>query len=126
MTDRESGPRVSWSLSYIPVGYIEANPALLDENNEPWPGGHQHQLYTVGIEISQFVRTVTAVQPTPGERQKWGMEPGVAMLSVRSKSVDTDDRVVELSDATYPADRTEIAFTEHLRTGSADRRQRGR
>lgn len=113
-TDPQTGYLLSFSISYIPVAFIESNKALLDERNEPWPGGHQHQLYTVGIELEKFVRRVTAYQPTPGDRQLWGMEPGVAMLHVRSYSVDIDGRTVELSDAVYPADRTEIEFTEHL------------
>lgn len=114
MIDKESGNRLSWSISYIPLGLIKSNPDLLDETKEPWPGGHQHQLYTVGIEIDRIVRSVIAIEPTPADRQKWGMESGVPMLCVRSRSVDTSDRVVELSDATYPADRTNIVFTEKL------------
>lgn len=114
MTDKNSDNRISWSVSYIPLDYIKGNPALLDASNEPWPGGHQHQLFTVGIEIDRFVRRVTAVQPTPGDRQKWGMETGVPLLYVRSKSIDTDGRVVEVSDATYPVDRTEILYVEQL------------
>ncbi|MDI1466284.1 GntR family transcriptional regulator [Catellatospora sp. KI3] len=115
MVDRETGHRLAFSVSYIPLALIESNPALLDERNEPWPGGHQHQLYTVGIEIDHVTRTLIAVQPTPGDRQKWGIEQGVSMLQIRSRSVDIDGRVVELSDALYPADRTEVEFTENLR-----------
>jgi GntR family transcriptional regulator len=115
MTERDSGKRVSWSISYIPKKLIESNPDLLDENKEPWPGGHMHQLYTVGIEIDRFVRSVIAIEPSPGDRQKWGMDSGVPLLYVRSRSVDVSDRVVELSDAAYPADRTEITFVEQLK-----------
>lgn len=114
MTDKQTGHRMAYSVSYIPVSLIEANPDLLDENSEPWPGGNQHQLYTVGIELDRVVRSVIAVEPTPGTRQKWGMEPGAPLLSVRSRSIDVENRTVELSDATYPADRTELEFTEHL------------
>lgn len=114
MTDKKTGHRLSWSISYVPLELIESNPDLLDESKEPWPGGHQHQLYTVGIEIDRIVRRVIAVQPTPGERQKWGMESGVPMLSVWSKSIDVHDRAVELSHANYPADRTEIIFSAQL------------
>jgi GntR family transcriptional regulator len=114
MTDPKTGYRLSLSTSYIPKFLIESNPDLLDEKNEPWPGGHQHQLYTVGIELDHIVRSVIALEPTPGTRQRWGMESGVPLLRVRSRSVDTRGRVVELSDATYPADRTELEFTEQL------------
>ncbi|MGH3876504.1 MAG: GntR family transcriptional regulator [Actinophytocola sp.] len=115
MTDKDSGARIAWSVSYIPVEYIKENPDLLDETKEPWPGGHQHQLFTVGIEIDRFMRKVTAIQPTPGDRQKWRMEPGVPLLHVRSKSIDISEKVVEMSDATYPVDRTEIVYVEQLK-----------
>lgn len=114
MTEKSTRKRVSWSISYIPKSFIEVNPDLLDETNEPWPGGHMHQLYTVGIEIDHFIRSVTAVEPSTGDRQKWGMEPGVPLLCIRSRSVDIQGRVVELSDAAYPSDRTEVTFVENL------------
>jgi GntR family transcriptional regulator len=114
MTDPRTGHRLALSTSYIPKALIESNPELLDEKNEPWPGGHQHQLYTVGIELDRVVRSVVAIEPTPGTRQRWGMESGVPLLLVRSRSIDVDNRMVELSDATYPADRTELEFTEQL------------
>lgn len=120
MVHRKTGHRVSWSVSYIPRHLIESNPALLDESNEPWPGGHQHQLWTVGIELIRFERRIYAVQPTPGERQKWGMDVGTPMLHVLSRSIDTKERCVEFSEAHYPADRTEIAVTEHLRKWTSD------
>jgi GntR family transcriptional regulator len=113
-TDRDTGTRISWSISYIPVELIESNPDLLDETKEPWPGGHLHQLYTVGIEIDRFERSIIAVEPSPADRHKWAMETGVPLLYVRSRSIDIAGRVAELSDAAYPADRTEITFTEHL------------
>ncbi len=111
---RQTGFRMAFSLSWIPVTLIEANSDLLDESNEPWPGGHMHQLYTVGIEVNRMVRRVTAISPSPGVQQRWGMETGTPMLVVRSKSIDTRQRVVEMSDAYYPADRTEIGFFEDL------------
>lgn len=114
MTDPASGHLLSWSQSYIPLHLIEGNPALLDESNEPWAGGHQHQLYTVGIELGSFRRTVIAVQPAPAERSRWGIDTGVPILAIRSRSIDTAGRVVELSDARYPADRTEITLVEDL------------
>ena len=114
MLDPETKNRLSFSVSYIPRFLIESNPELLDDRNEPWPGGHQHQLYTVGIELGRIVRSVIAVQPSPAVRHKWGMYPGVPLLIVRSTSIDTDDRVVEISEASYPADRSELEFAENL------------
>ncbi|MDI2031108.1 GntR family transcriptional regulator [Saccharopolyspora sp. TS4A08] len=120
MVHKSTGLRCSWSVSYIPRALIEGNPALLDQNNEPWPGGHQHQLYTVGIELARFTRTVFSAQPTPSERAAWGMNPGTPMLHVLSRSIDTQDRVVEYSEARYPADTTEITVTEELRPWTSE------
>jgi GntR family transcriptional regulator len=120
MTERDTGRRLSWSISYIPKSLIEGNDDLLDESKEPWPGGHLHQLYTVGIEVDRFVRSVIAVSPSTGDRQRWGMESGVPLIYVRSRSIDIEGRVVELSDAAYPADRTEILFEERLDRWPAD------
>ncbi|WP_394378495.1 GntR family transcriptional regulator [Saccharopolyspora spinosa] len=114
MVDKRSGTYTSWSVSYIPRALIESNPALLDESNEPWPGGHQHQLYTVGIELDRFETTLWSVTPTTIERQQWGMNEGVPLLHGRSKSIDIEGRVVELSEAVYPADRTEVCYVERL------------
>ena len=38
--------------SYLVREVVAVNPALLDVSNEPWPGGTQHQLSTVGIELA--------------------------------------------------------------------------
>jgi GntR family transcriptional regulator len=114
MLDPETNNRLSFSVSHIPRFLIESNPELLDERNEPWPGGHQHQLYTVGIELDKVVRTVIAVAPSPAVQHRWGMDSGVPLLIVRSSSVDTGNRVVEISEASYPADRSELEFVEKL------------
>jgi GntR family transcriptional regulator len=111
---KETGQLMLFSISHIPVYLIEGNPALLDSNNEPWPGGHWHQLYTVGIEIDRLENVITAIQPTTIERQDWAMDHGVPLLCLRSMSIDTLGRVVEVADSTYPADRTEIRYTQRL------------
>ncbi len=54
-TDPKIDRLLSSSVSYIPRSFVESNPALLDETNEPWPGGTMHQLSTVGIEIMRIV-----------------------------------------------------------------------
>lgn len=112
MRDRETGIRLSYSTSWIPKHLIENYPPLLDDGEEPWPGGHQHQLYTVGIEVDRFERAVHAAAATPEQQEAWNTT--APMLHVRSKSIDIHDRLVEMSDAEYPADRTEIAIDEKL------------
>ncbi|MFI0262923.1 GntR family transcriptional regulator [Streptomyces sp. NPDC017056] len=114
-TDARTGNLTSFSVSHIPVALIEANPALLDENNEPWPGGTQHQLSTVGIEVMCMVDKVTGRMPTTVERQQWGIPEGVPLLFCRRISLDAENRAVEVSDADYPADRTELRFVTPLK-----------
>jgi GntR family transcriptional regulator len=114
-TDPETGRLLSASVSYIPRSLVEGNPALLNQDNEPWWGGTQHQLSTVGIEIMCMVDQVTARMPTTVEAQMWDMADGVPLLFCRRISIDADNRTVEISDAHYPADRTEFRFVTPLK-----------
>lgn len=113
--DRRSRHLLSFSTSYMPLALIQGNAALLDEKNEPWPGGTQHQLSTVGIEIMSIVDEVTGRMPTTVEAQLWGLPDGVPLLICRRISLDSEDRTVEVSDAEYPADRTELRFITPLK-----------
>jgi GntR family transcriptional regulator len=112
--DRNTGYRQSKSVSYLPRHLVESNPNLLDQDCEPWPGGTQHQLYTVGIEIAKITDEITARMPTTVDIRDWGLDEGVPLLRVRRISIDTEGRVVEVADSEYPADRTELRFTTPL------------
>lgn len=114
--DRRTEQRHSWSVSYLPHKLASKNPALLDEGNEPWPGGTMHQLDTVGVEVMSVVDEVTASMPTTVAVQQWGLDEGVPILHVRRLSYDRDGQLVEVSDAEYPADRTLLQFTTPLRS----------
>lgn len=114
-TDPASGRWLSWSVSYVPHELVRAHPELLDQGREPWPGGTQHQLYVAGIELAQIVDEVSAAMPTTVDAQRWDIDKGVPMLHIRRTSIDTTGRVVEISDADYPADRTELQFTTPLK-----------
>ncbi|MFC5027766.1 GntR family transcriptional regulator [Streptomyces sp. DSM 41987] len=106
---------LSFSTSYMPVSLISANPDLLDETKEPWPGGTMHQLSTVGVEIMSIVDQVTGRMPTTVEAQQWALPDGVPLLICRRISRDANNRTVEVSDAEYPADRTELRFVTPLK-----------
>ncbi len=112
--------QLSYSVSHIPLALVESNPALLDDGNEPWPGGTQHQLLTVGIEVMQIVDEVTARMPTTVEAQLWDLPDGVPLIFCRRISLDGSDRPVEISDAYYPADRTELRFVTPLTSAPAE------
>jgi GntR family transcriptional regulator len=100
--------------SYLVHALVAANPELLDVSNEPWPGGTQSQLHTVGIELDRIDERVTARPPTAEEAEELGLPPGTSVIVLRKTSYDTEGRVAELSDVTLPGDRTELLFTTYL------------
>ena len=102
------------AVSYIPVQLIESNSDLFDASKEPWPGGTQHQLFTVGIEVARMDTEVTAMMPTTVEMQRWAIPDGVPLLCGRKLSIDPRGQVVEISEARYPADRTKMVFSTAL------------
>ncbi|GAB3148148.1 GntR family transcriptional regulator [Micromonospora sonneratiae] len=110
----ESAP-LSVSYSYLPYDLVAANPELLDAENEPWPGGTQHQLFTVGVELARIVDEVRARPPSPDEAELLDIEPGVSVLALRKTSIDITDRVVEVADIVFPGDRTELVYTTDLK-----------
>ncbi|MFI7499380.1 UTRA domain-containing protein [Streptomyces sp. NPDC049687] len=101
-------------VSYLVREMIAANPELLDETNEPWPGGTQSQLHTVGIELDRVEERLTARTPTPAEARDLALASGAPVILLRKTSYDINDRVVNIADVTLPADRTELLFTTRL------------
>ncbi|MCG7204261.1 GntR family transcriptional regulator [Streptomyces arenae] len=100
--------------SYLVRDLVAANPALLDETREPWPGGTQHQLHTVGIEVDRVEERCTARPPTPEEARELDLPAGTSVILLRKTSYDTRDRVVDVTAVTLPGDRTELLFTTRL------------
>lgn len=100
--------------SYLVHDVVAADPHLLDAANEPWPGGTQHQLYTIGVELDRVEERITARPPTPEEAEALGLTGGVPLLLIRKVCTDTGGRVVEVSDVRLPGDRTELVFTTPL------------
>jgi GntR family transcriptional regulator len=113
---RYAAERAPFNLvtSYLIRNLVDSNPDLLDSAKEPWPGGTMNQLDTVGIEIDHIEERVTARPPTTEEAEELALPPGTAVLVLRKRSYDADDRVVEMSDVTLPGDRTEMLFTTRL------------
>ncbi|MDX3226547.1 UTRA domain-containing protein [Streptomyces sp. ME19-01-6] len=101
--------------SYLVHEVAAANPDLLDEANEPWPGGTQSQLHAIGIELDRVEERITARPPTVEEAGELGLEKGVSVILLRKISVDINGRVVEFSDVTLSGDRTELVFTTPLK-----------
>lgn len=100
--------------SYLVRALVEGNPDLLDAAREPFPGGTQSQLLSVGIELDRIEERVIARPPTPEEADELELPPGTSVLVLRKTSFDTHERVVEMSDVTLPGDRTQLHFTTPL------------
>ena len=105
---------LSFAHSYLLYDMVKVNPDLLDERREPWPGGTQHQLHTIGVELDRIVDEVTARPPRGDEAELLDVPPGVSLLALRKISIDTDGRVVEVSDLVLPGDRHELVYTTPL------------
>lgn len=113
---RHQDERAPFNLvrSYMPVDLIEGNPDLLDETNEPWPGGTQSQLHTVGIELDRVVERVTSRPPTAEESEELDLSAGIAVMVIEKSSIDLHDRVADWSEVVLPGDRTASVFTTKL------------
>ena len=100
--------------SYLVHDVVSRNPDLIEETNEPWPGGTQNQLLTIGIELDRIVDEIAARPPLPEESTALGIESGVSVLVLWKTSIDINDKVVEVSEVIMPGDRTEIVYTTKL------------
>lgn len=105
---------LSIAHSYLVYDVAATNPALLREDEEPWAGGTQSQLHTIGIELDRIVDELTARPPLPEEAEELGIEPGVSVLFLRKTSIDTHGDVAEYSEVVMAGDRTEIVHTTKL------------
>ncbi|MBK1784543.1 GntR family transcriptional regulator [Prauserella cavernicola] len=101
--------------SYLVFDKASANPALLSDENEPWPGGTQHQLSTIGIEVDRVIEEVVARPPTVFEAEQLEIGAGTSVMALRKFSIDTNGDVVEVSDVILPGDRTVAVYTTHLK-----------
>lgn len=101
-------------ISHLRVDQIEANPDLMDESREPWPGGTQHQLSTVGIEISAITDRVISRPATADEAIEFEIPAGAPVVADRKTSIATTGAVVEVADNVWPADRIALTFTTAL------------
>ncbi|HEY0690669.1 MAG TPA: GntR family transcriptional regulator [Kribbella sp.] len=118
--DKATGRRLLWSASYIPLSIAEGSDDLINESRAFEAGSTQYQFYAMGIELEEVRDVVSARMPTTVEMELWDLEKGVPLLVVRRTSVDTNGRVVEVSDAEFPADRTELGFRTTLDRWPAD------
>ncbi|MGW4462193.1 GntR family transcriptional regulator [Micromonospora sp. NPDC004704] len=96
--------------SFVVYHMVAANPDLLEVSNEPWPGGTQAQLATIGIELDRIKEEVIARPPSADEAEALGIDAGVSVFALRKISIDTRDRVVEVADMVLAGDRTQLTY----------------
>ncbi|WP_068426754.1 GntR family transcriptional regulator [Janibacter terrae] len=101
------------AISHLLLEDAQRNPDLLDQSNEPWPGGTQHQLWTVGIVLDSIEDRVTARVATPEEVQAFDLAAGSPIITIRKVS-RSGGRVVEVADTTAPGDRLELIYPVQL------------
>jgi len=111
---RAEGAALYRSESYLVYDVAAANPDLLDDGKEPWPGGTIHQMATIGIEVDRIQDEITARPPTAAEAEEMSIGPGVAVLVLRKTLIDTTGRVVEVADVVMPGDRQVMAYCTQL------------
>lgn len=102
------------SVSYVPLDIVERDPSVFDESNDPWPGGMQHQLYTVGIELAKIIDYVASTLPPEDEAEQMDIPPGVPLFRIRKVSYTTTGRVAEVTDIPLPADRSALIYVTEL------------
>lgn len=113
-TSKETGLRLSWSRSWLPVWRIEGDPKILDPNEEPWPGGTPHALSTVGIEVDSHVDVINLHPVSAEDQHIWGLEDGVGMFHTSGYIYDTTGSIIVVSESLDPGDRTEFVFRTKL------------
>jgi GntR family transcriptional regulator len=113
---RNEDAPVSLVTSFLVYDLASQNPDQLDESKEPWPGGTQHQLSTIGVEVAEIEDVITTRPPTQQEADQLGINPvGVAVFLLRKTSIDITGRVVEVSYVVLPGDRTEFVYRTKLK-----------
>jgi GntR family transcriptional regulator len=101
--------------SYLPYELAAKNPELLSDENEPWPGGTQSQLFSIGIELDRIEEQLTARPPSLEESDLLELGRGTSVLVMRKTSIDTSERAVEVSDIVMPGDRTVASYVTKLK-----------
>ncbi|MFJ8910597.1 GntR family transcriptional regulator [Amycolatopsis sp. NPDC102389] len=109
------GEGYSRMVSYLPYSLVKDHPLLLDSDNEPWPGGTLHQLYTAGVEVAKIEDRVSARMPTEEETALYDIPFNVPVIPILKISYDTSGRAVDVAELLAPADRISLSYTTELR-----------
>ncbi|MEU6651259.1 GntR family transcriptional regulator [Streptomyces sp. NPDC046900] len=84
------------STSYLRWSDVEGTP-VADPIHEPWPGGTQAQLATLGIRVTLIKESFTCGMPTDHEAKTLKIGSGVPVLRYTRRHVAQGGRVVEVA-----------------------------
>ncbi|MGW2060460.1 UTRA domain-containing protein [Streptomyces sp. NPDC001937] len=70
---------------------------MADPIHEPWPGGTQAQLATIGIRVTLIKESSTCGMPTEHEAKTLKIGSGVPVLSYTRRHIADTGRIVEVA-----------------------------
>ncbi|CAL9625805.1 hypothetical protein SUDANB58_05940 (plasmid) [Streptomyces sp. enrichment culture] len=114
-SSRDEDAPLSLIYSWLVHEVAAQNPDLLNQDNEPWPGGTMNQLLTIGIEVDHIVDEISTRSPNTEETEILALDSGVPVLILKKTSIDTNGKVAEYSEVALPGDRTQMAYTIPLK-----------
>ena len=89
------GEPVEMAISYLPAS-IARGTKIMDV--ETGPGGIYARLEELGHTLAEFVEEVSVRMPTPEERKRLQLGPGVPVMIVLRTAYDVEGRPVEVCD----------------------------
>ncbi|WP_414170901.1 GntR family transcriptional regulator (plasmid) [Streptoverticillium reticulum] len=103
------------TTSFLPYDIPSRNPELFDSSREPWPGGTQHQLSTVGVEVVEVTEDIAARDADPDEAEELGLPERSTVMVIEKTTVGLESdggrrRVVDYSVVLLPAARTRLTY----------------
>lgn len=93
------GEPIELAVSYVPAAIARGTKIAEPDSG---PGGIYARLEELGHTLVEFVEEVTARMPTPGERRRLSLGPGVPVMTVLRSAVDVHGHVVEVCDTVKP------------------------
>ena len=95
------------STSYYPL-WLAAETRL--ESPDALPEGPDNVIEQLGHRFAHGIELLRARMPTPEEVRLLELEPGVPVVQMLHIDYDPDERVLQVADDLYAADRHEFAF----------------
>lgn len=114
-----TGRRALFAVSYVPHSVIGDLFEAPSDTEQALPQTTMYHLFSAGIEVGRVVDQATAKAASTPVAQLWHLDAGVPIWQIRSLTYDTDERLVEVCDHEYPADRVTLEFSTALRAHAA-------